>query len=75
MGNLYSPVVGAVLFTYIQELLQTGHWFNVDWSTYYKIIFGVILVVTILYLPSGLMGLFQKAWKRIRGIKRAPAGG
>jgi branched-chain amino acid transport system permease protein len=75
MGNMYGPVIGAVLFTYIQELLKTGHWFNVDWSTYYKIIFGIILLVTILYLPNGLMGLIQKAWRRIRGVKRAPAGG
>jgi branched-chain amino acid transport system permease protein len=71
MGNLYGPVIGAVLFSYIQELLQTGHWFSIDWGQYYKLIFGIILVVTILYLPYGLMGLIQNLRKRIWGVKYA----
>ena len=66
MGNFYGPVIGAVLFTYIQELLQTG-----VWSKYYMLIFGGILVATILFLPSGLVGLIQKLWRRISGGKRA----
>jgi branched-chain amino acid transport system permease protein len=70
MGNMYGPVIGAVLFTYIQEILQTGSLKN-----YYMLIFGAILIVTILYLPGGLIGLVQKIWKRIRGVRHAPAGG
>jgi branched-chain amino acid transport system permease protein len=71
LGNLWGPVIGAVLFSYLQELLQTGHWFSIDWSQYYKLIFGIILVVTILFLPYGLMGLIQNIRKRITGAKRA----
>jgi branched-chain amino acid transport system permease protein len=70
MGNMYGPVIGAVLFTYIREILQTGRFQN-----YYMLIFGAILIVTILYLPGGLIGLVQKAWKRITGVRRAPTGG
>ena len=29
------------------------------------LIFGIILVVAILYLPEGLVGLIQGLWKRI----------
>jgi branched-chain amino acid transport system permease protein len=54
-GSIYGPVVGAVLFAYIQEVLTTG-----DLNKYYMLIFGAILVVTILFLPSGLIGLIQK---------------
>ncbi len=68
LGNLWGPVLGAVIFSYLQELLQTGHWFGIDWSQYYKLIFGVILVVTILYLPNGLMGLIQNIRRRIGGL-------
>jgi branched-chain amino acid transport system permease protein len=71
LGNLWGPVIGAVIFSYLQELLQTGHWWSIDWSQYYKLIFGVILVATILFLPYGLMGLIQNIWKRITGAKRA----
>jgi branched-chain amino acid transport system permease protein len=67
MGNITGPVLGAVLFSYIQEVLQTG-----VWSQYYKLIFGAILVATILFLPSGVMGLIQNLWKRITGARRAP---
>jgi branched-chain amino acid transport system permease protein len=70
MGSIYGPVIGAVLFTYIQELLMTG-----DWNKYYMLIFGSILVATILYLPNGLMGLIQNLWKRITGVKRAHTRG
>jgi branched-chain amino acid transport system permease protein len=70
MGNLYGPAIGAVIFTYIQEILQTGSLKN-----YYMLIFGAILIATILYLPNGLMGLIQNVWNRIRGVKRAPTRG
>jgi branched-chain amino acid transport system permease protein len=70
MGNIWGPVLGAVVFYYIQQELQTGSLRN-----YYKIIFGAILVGTIMYLPSGLMGLLQNLWKRIKGVKRAPTRG
>jgi branched-chain amino acid transport system permease protein len=70
MGNLYGPVVGAVIFTYIQEILQTGSLKN-----YYMLIFGIILIVAILYMPSGLMGLIQNLWRRIKGAKSAPTRG
>jgi branched-chain amino acid transport system permease protein len=70
MGNIYGPVIGAVLFAYIQEVLTTG-----DLKNYYMLIFGTILVATILFLPNGLMGLIQNIWKRITGEKRALARG
>jgi branched-chain amino acid transport system permease protein len=70
MGNIWGPVLGAVIFYYIQQELQTGSLRN-----YYKIIFGAVLVITIMYLPSGFMGLIQKIQKRISGVKRAPTAG
>jgi len=70
MANLYGPVIGAVIFSYIQEILQTG-----SLNNYYMLIFGTILIATILYLPNGLMGLIQNLWKRIKGARSAPARG
>jgi branched-chain amino acid transport system permease protein len=67
-GSLYGPVVGAVIFSYIEEILKTG-----NWSKYYMLIFGAILVATILFLPSGLVGLIQNVWRRVMGRRRAPA--
>jgi branched-chain amino acid transport system permease protein len=68
LGNFYGPVIGAVIFSYIQEYLSTG-----DLSNYYMLIFGAILVATILFLPRGLLGLIQTIRNRFTGAKRAPA--
>jgi branched-chain amino acid transport system permease protein len=59
MGQLYGPVIGAAIFTYLEEFLITRL------PYYYMLIFGIIMVVAILYLPDGLVGLLQKLWKRI----------
>jgi branched-chain amino acid transport system permease protein len=61
MGQLYGPVVGAAIFTYLEEFLITR------FPYYYMLIFGIIMVVAILYLPNGLVGVLQKLWKRIFG--------
>jgi len=65
MGQLYGPVIGAAIFAYLQEFLTT------KFPYYYMLIFGIILVVVILYLPNGLAGLIQK-WRRVgRGEQHA----
>jgi branched-chain amino acid transport system permease protein len=57
MGQLFGPVIGAAIFTYLEEVLLTR------FPYYYMLIFGIILVVAILYLPGGLVGLAQK-WRK-----------
>jgi branched-chain amino acid transport system permease protein len=58
MGQLYGPVVGSVVFTYLEEFLIT------KFPELYMLLFGAILVIAILYLPNGLVGLIQDLWKR-----------
>ena len=65
MGQLYGPVIGAVIFAYLQEVLITRL------PELYMLIFGVVLVLVILFLPDGLVGLIQNLWKRSTGGQRA----
>jgi branched-chain amino acid transport system permease protein len=65
VGQLYGPVIGAAILTYVAEWLQT------QYAYYYMLVFGIILVAAILYLPSGLVGLIQKLQRRISGAQRA----
>jgi len=65
MGQLYGPIIGAAIFTYLEEFLITRL------PELYMLIFGIILVVAILYLPDGLVGLIQKIWRGISGRKHA----
>lgn len=57
MGQFYGPLIGAAIFGYLEETLLT------KFPYYYMLIFGIILVVAILYLPDGLVGLVQR-WRR-----------
>jgi branched-chain amino acid transport system permease protein len=68
MGHIYGPVIGAILFAYIQEVLTTG-----KLSNYYMLIFGAVLIAAIVFMPEGLVGLVQKGWKRVSGGQHASA--
>ena len=56
---LYGPIIGAAIFTYLEEFLLTR------FPYHYMLIFGIIMVVAILYMPEGLVGLTQRIWKRL----------
>ncbi len=56
VGQLFGPVLGAVIFSYLEEILIT------KFPYYYMLLFGIILLVSVLYLPNGLMGLIQR-WR------------
>ena len=58
MSLLYGPIIGAVFFCILEELLVTRL------PSLYMLIFGATLVVAMVYLPDGFVGLLQKWWKR-----------
>lgn len=63
IGQFYGPIVGAAVFAYLEEVLIT------KFPYYYMLLFGLILVIVILFLPNGLAGLIQKSgttWKQIK---------
>jgi branched-chain amino acid transport system permease protein len=65
MGQLYGPILGAAVFAYLREVLITKFPYQ------YMLLFGIILLVAILYLPTGLVGLIQKAQRRAFGGQHA----
>jgi branched-chain amino acid transport system permease protein len=67
LGRFEGPILGAVVFAFLRELLITR------FPYVYMLVMGSVLVVTILYLPQGLVQLAQKStWRRLRG-HREPA--
>ena len=56
LGQFFGPVLGAIIFAYLEEVLIT------KFPYYYMLIFGIVMVVSVLYLPDGLAGLIQK-WR------------
>jgi branched-chain amino acid transport system permease protein len=69
MGQLYGPIIGAAVFAYLEETLLT------KFPYYYMLVFGIVLILAILYLPNGIIGLIQRLWNRISGGRRVHTGG
>jgi branched-chain amino acid transport system permease protein len=60
IGQIYGPVIGATIFSYLEEVLLT------KFPYYYMLTFGIVLVVVILYLPDGLVGLIQRLRQKLQ---------
>jgi branched-chain amino acid transport system permease protein len=60
MGQIYGPVVGAVIFSYLQETLQTR------FPELYMLIFGFVLIATVLFMRDGLVGVVEWAVRKLR---------
>jgi branched-chain amino acid transport system permease protein len=57
-GTVFGPVLGAVTITLLPEILRVS-------DVYYQLIFGVGIVLMILFLPMGLGGLFRDRLGRL----------
>jgi branched-chain amino acid transport system permease protein len=57
IAQIYGWVLGAVVFTIITELLLT------EFPYYYMLIFGIVVIVVLMFAPSGLSGLVTK-WRK-----------
>ncbi len=60
MGNIYGPVIGAAIFAYLEETLLT------KFPYYYMLVFGIVLVIAVTFLPKGLIGLIRI--RRAKGL-------
>ena len=60
MGQIYGPVIGAAIFAYLQETLQT------KFPEVYMLIFGLVLIGTVLFMRDGLVGVIQLAIRKLR---------
>ncbi len=60
-GGLYTtigPIVGATVLSGLEESLRRAM------SDGYLIVYGVVLVTAVLFLPGGLVGLFNRLFRR-----------
>lgn len=63
-GNLYGPVIGAVIFAYLEETLLT------KFPYYYMLVFGLVMVIAIIFMPKGVIGLIVSIRRRRRKVVR-----
>lgn len=60
-SRLWGPILGAVIFTLLQELLIT------QYPYVYLLLFGLTLIAVIAYLPGGLAELTEREYYRLKG--------
>ena len=58
-SRIYGPIIGAAIFTFMEEFLITR------FPYHYMLIFGVIMVFSILYLPGGLVEVVDKVRRQL----------
>ena len=56
VGTIHGPVLGALFYVILKEVLA------LRWVEFHLIIFGVLFIVVVLFLPGGLV----EAWSRLR---------
>ena len=59
-GKLFGAVLGAVLVNLAKS------WFTVTFPEYWLFFLGAVFVLVTLYLPDGVVGLLEKAQRRLR---------
>lgn len=64
MGTILGPILGAIFLLILPELLRSI-------NDYRMIIYGAMLVLTIMFLPGGFVGLYRNLKSRL--LERKPA--
>jgi branched-chain amino acid transport system permease protein len=65
IGTMLGPLVGVITLVTASELMYTL-------SSYRLVIFGVLLIVFMVFIPRGIVGEIEARWSRI--IKRVKGG-
>ena len=67
-ATLHGPILGVVVLTVINEIVLRG----LGMDTVRPLIYGAILILSVLYLPDGLESLGPKLRERLRRRERDP---
>jgi branched-chain amino acid transport system permease protein len=60
IGTLFGPVVGAVIFTIVDEVL-------IDFGQLRQVAYGILVIILFLWLPRGLIPTLDSIRRRLRG--------
>jgi branched-chain amino acid transport system permease protein len=73
-ASFFGPVLGAFVFIFLQDTVMSV-------VPYWRLVFGAILAIVVIFAPSGLMGLFARRARPVAvaetgaAVAAAPHGG
>jgi ABC-type branched-subunit amino acid transport system permease subunit len=59
IGTLLGPIIGAITFTIVDELL-------IDFGQLRQVAYGILIIVLFLWMPRGLIPTLVSLWGRVR---------
>ena len=59
IGTLFGPIVGAITFTFVDEVL-------IDFGQLRQVAYGILVIVLFLWMPRGLLPTAVSLWHRVR---------
>ncbi len=71
VGTIWGPAIGALIMVFVQELFRSAifglapYWV----SGLHALIFGILVIVVILYLPGGVVGDWKLLVKKLKFSK------
>jgi branched-chain amino acid transport system permease protein len=57
--NFTGPIVGGIVFTYLKT-------YAIAYTEYWQLLLGVILVLLVMVLPTGIVGALSALTKKLR---------
>jgi ABC-type branched-subunit amino acid transport system permease subunit len=60
IGTLFGPIIGAVTFTIVDEIL-------IDFGQLRQVAYGILIIVLFLWMPRGVIPTVDSLWRRVRG--------
>jgi branched-chain amino acid transport system permease protein len=68
-GTLFGPMVGAAVWLFLRDFLQSAFGLGATW----KLVLGLVFVVLVMFLRRGLIGGVETLVKRVTGRRKARA--
>jgi branched-chain amino acid transport system permease protein len=66
IGTVFGPALGAIIFVLLRQYLIASY------PQLYLGLYGLLLVLVVLFEPLGITGLMKRAGRRLRTMRRSP---
>jgi branched-chain amino acid transport system permease protein len=64
IGQIFGQALGATVLTLLADMLLT------KFPYYYMLLYGIVLIIVILFLPNGLVGMKDEIMLWLRGKRQ-----